>query len=394
MSDQPRSTSEESTDRATHTPLSSLKEKWQRVVGLLSVDEWLVIGWAFAIKFLLFIFGAKAVLVLENKRLPSNIEWLRIWRCWDTMYYLDVAKDGYVKPTQLMAYPLYPWLVRALTWVVQDYYFSALILSTVALIFAVIFLRRLVCLDFSGEIAVRAVWFFLIFPTAFFLHIGYTESLFLCLVLGAFLAVRKEKWWLGGVLGALATMTRANGLALLPAFAVEVIQQWRAARTWRWRWLWLAAVPIGFCVYLLINQHVTGHVFGFVGMRREVFHASAAWPWTGIAELYRNLRRTPREAELVGGQELFFILFGFVCAVVSWFKLRPSYATWITVTWLGFSCVTFVQSSPRFSLALFPVFILLALAAQNRVWNALITMWSLLLLGLFASLLARTWWAF
>jgi len=370
------------------------KTRLGQLVRSLPADDWLMIGWVLAIKFLLFVFGAKAVLVLANKRLPNDIEWLRIWSYWDTQHYLDVAKNGYGKAVHLMAYPLYPWLVRAVTSLTHDYYFSALVVSTAALIFAAILLRRLASLDFSGQIAERAVWFFLIFPTAYFLHIGYTESLFLCLAFGAFLAVRKEKWWLGGALGALATMTRANGLALVPAFIVEAIQQWRAVRSWRWHWLWIAAVPLGFCVYLLLNQHVSGHAFGFVDMRREIFRTSPDWPWVGLREAYRNLRRDPSDAEMVGGQELFFALLGLLCAVVSWFKLRPSYATWITVTWLGFTCVTFVQSAPRYTLALFPIFILFGLAAQNRIWNAVITIWSLLFLGLFASLSARGWWAF
>ena len=41
--------------------------------------------------------------------------------------------------------------------------------------------------------------FLLIFPTAYFLHIGYTESLFLALVLGSFLAARTDRWWLAGL---------------------------------------------------------------------------------------------------------------------------------------------------------------------------------------------------
>ena len=40
------------------------------------------------------------------------------------------------------------------------------------------------------------------------------------------------------------------------------------------------------------------------------------------------------------------------------------------------------------------LFILFGLVARNRFWNAVITVWSLLYLGLFASLFVRGWWAF
>ena len=54
----------------------------------------------------------------------------------------------------------------------------------------------------------RSVWFLLIFPTAYFLHVGYSEALFLALALGSILAARGERWWLAGVLGAFCWMTR------------------------------------------------------------------------------------------------------------------------------------------------------------------------------------------
>ena len=56
-------------------------------------------------------------------------------------------------------------------------------------------LFRLVSLETSPAVGLRAVWFLLIFPTAYFLQIGYTESLFLAFVLGSFLAARTDRWW-------------------------------------------------------------------------------------------------------------------------------------------------------------------------------------------------------
>ena len=74
--------------------------------------------------------------------------------------------------------------------------------------------------------------------------------------------------------------------------------------------------------------------------------------------------------------------------------MRPSYSTWITVNWLGFAGLNFIQSAPRYTLLLFPIFILFGLVSANRFWNALITIWSLLFLALFAGTFARGWWAF
>jgi hypothetical protein len=43
---------------------------------------------------------------------------------------------------------------------------------------------------------------------------------------------------------------------------------------------------------------------------------------------------------------------------------------------------------------MFPIFILFALLAANRLWNAILTVWSLLFLAFFSSLFAWGHWAF
>src|SRR5260370_42449469 len=100
------------------------------------------------------------------------------------------------------------------------------------------------------------------------------------------------------------------------------------------------------------------------------------------------------QSEMVGTQELFFGLLGLVCTVVSWFKLRPIYAEWMTGNWLLFASVTFLESMPRYTLTLFPIFILFGLLSANRFWSVVLTVWSLLFLGLFTSLFGRGWWSF
>jgi hypothetical protein len=97
---------------------------------------------------------------------------------------------------------------------------------------------------------------------------------------------------------------------------------------------------------------------------------------------------------MVGVEELFFLGLIFVCAVVSWIQLRPAYATWISLHWLGITSATFVQSAPRYAVACFPIFILFALLAEKRFWLGILSAWSLLFFAFFAILFARGWWAF
>jgi hypothetical protein len=376
---------------------SAVAKSWSvRVVSILSRDDWLVVGWVLSIKILLFVFGAKSFCILENKPLPSKLGWLQIWNRWDSLHYLQVAQFGYTASSVMKSwfYPLFPWFTRFVAYITGNYLVGALVVSGCASIAVVILLRRIVQFDHDANVSRWAVWFFLIFPTAYYLHIGYSESLFLALALGSILAALLRYWWLAGVLGALSWMTRPNGIILVPTLAIEAIHQWVVTKRWNWRWLWIAIVPAGFGVYLLINWKVTGDPFAFLRMRKPLFAMEGSWPWVGIRNAIGNLRRPPNQAEIVGAQELYAVGLGFVCMVFSWIKLRPVHAAWITGNWFLVTSVTFIESVPRYTLTMYPVFMLFALLARNRLWTAVITVYSLLFLALFSSVFVRGWWVF
>ena len=349
-------------------------------------------------KALLFLFAGQSYQALGNQRIAGVRGWFEIWNRWDAINYQKLAEFGYnatdeMRP-RLVFYPLYPWIVRLFAFVTHDYLISAFIVSTIASLATAILFHRLVALEYSKELAQRAVWFLFIFPTSYFLHIGYTESLFLMLALGSVLAARKQRWLLAGILGALTCLTRVNGLVLIPALLVEAGHQYRTTRRWQWQWLAIGVIGLGFCGYLLLNKHVTGDFFAFTSIMRQNFGKSLTWPWTGINSALGSLNREPGDAQMIGMQELSFIVLGLACTIVSWVKLRPIYSVWMTVNWLLFTSVTFVLSVPRYTLTMFPIFILFAMLAARRIWMAAITFWSLLYLALFASLFAWGRWAF
>jgi hypothetical protein len=412
-----------------------------RIASFLPREDWIVVGWVMAIKLLLFSFGAMSYAVLWDNYITNPYQWFGIWDQWDFGYYQKIAEFGYSGTGGSIAfYPLFPWLVRLVACVSRSYLAAGFIVSCIASVVAVILLRRLVHFDYQESVAMRSVWFLLIFPTAYFLHIGYSEGLFLALALACILAARGERWWLAGVLGALCWMTRATGAVLVPTLAVEAAQQYWARRrscshdpagrfsttqpsdvdrpqvrtsdgfvprrtggysalpvgcsAWNWQWLWIAIVPAGFAVYLLINWSVSGDPFAFLQVRKTLFEQSFASPLTGIRQAIWAHYPTPHEAEMVGTLELFFVALGLVCTIISWIKLRPAYAMWMTGSWALCASVSFFRSMPRYTLTMFPIFILFALLGRNRFWAGVLTAWSLLFFALFAVLFAHGEWAF
>jgi hypothetical protein len=360
--------------------------------------DWGLIRLTLVVKCLVLALGGISYKVWQNQPFDSLLGWLNVWNRWDAIHYQSIASNGYQAVGEarftLVFFPLYPLLIRAVAYLAGDYILSAFIVSGVASIAAVLLLKRLATSDESEVTARRAVWFFIIFPTSYFLHIGYTESLFLALVLGCFLAAREGRWHLAGGLSLLAALCRVNGLLLFPVLVIEAVQEYRTARRWRWQWLWAAGALVGFGFYLLLNYQVSGDAFTFLTYQKEHWFRNLAAPWTGMRAAFNSMWRGSAEAHMVGFEEFFFAALGLVATIFCARLLRLSYTAWMAMNWLLFTSTTFMLSVPRYTLTLFPIYILFARLSQRAYWSEVIAAWSLLFLALFAGLFASGRWAF
>ena len=357
-----------------------------------------VIGATLLVRGLLFAFGIAVVALLGSMVDPYALggasadprPLFEPWVRWDAVHYLNIAVFGY-EANLIVFFPLYPWLVGALDAVVGDPAIAAFSVSGISSLVAALLLYRLVAAEMGPTIARSSVWFLLIFPTAYFLHIGYTEGLFLALALASLLAARTDRWWLAGILGALAALTRVNGLLLVPALVMEAVLQWWPDRpVWRWRWLAIGIVPFGFLGYLAVNQVVFGNPLAFLSLQAEGWDRSLSAPWTGIGSLLDTATRAPT----AWIAELAFLALGLVGVAVSAVRFRATWTVWMAANMLLFTSTSVVLSVPRFSLLLFPLFVWFALLARNRALAVLITGGSVAALAFFAGRFALGTWAF
>jgi hypothetical protein len=98
---------------------------------------------------------------------------------------------------------------------------------------------------------------------------------------------------------------------------------------------------------------------------------------------------------MTGVQEILFVLIGAAATIFGWKHLRNSYRVWMVANWLLFVSTSFVLSVPRYTLTMFPLFILMAMVARTwRYLNFGICLWSILYLGLFTIEFVRGDWAF
>jgi hypothetical protein len=383
----------------------------------LDSNERLLIGLTLAIKVAVLVLGVVAWQLVQGGEVAFPA--LQLWDRWDAPHYTDLIVYGYraVDPGNLtdpsgyqqvypgdlglyiVFYPLFPWLGGVVNAVVHQPVSSAFIVSGVASLFVAPLMYRLVRHDETPDVALRSAWFLLIFPTAYVLHIGYTEALFMALVIGSFLAARTDRWWLAGLLGGLAALTRINGLVLLLALPVEAATQWYlqapGERRFQWRWLAIGLVGVGFAVYLWLNYALYGTPFQFLHVQQEHWFKSLASPVDAIKSAFGWFDSDrPDDVLMYGVMELLFVAIGFVGTIVAAIRFRPSWFAWMAGNLVLFVSTSFLLSTPRYVLTLFPLFVVLALPTR-RTW--LLVGVSVLSVGgfiYFASRFATGSWAF
>jgi hypothetical protein len=144
---------------------------------------------------------------------------VNVWMRWDTAWYLKIAASGYAANDASIAFmPLYPWLIKVAGFLLGgNLLLGAILVSNLAALIAMILFYELSLLEFNLKTnAMQSVLALLIFPTGFFLLAAYSESLFLALMLAAWLCARHKKWWAAGIMAALATLCRLQGALLSP----------------------------------------------------------------------------------------------------------------------------------------------------------------------------------
>jgi hypothetical protein len=322
----------------------------------------------------------------------------RAWDQWDARHYLYLATHGYAvtgDARNLIAFfPLYPALISAVAATGLPARTAALLISNLAGIVAAILLYEVARVDLPEKAAFRAAAFFTVFPTAYFLLVGYTEALFCALAFGAVLAARRHRWLPAGMLGGLAAAARLTGMALLPLLLIELFV---ARRTLRRAWQATVSpllIVLGFLTYLTTNLLVLGDPFAFVSVQRDHWSHSLAAPWVGFADAIKGISwRVPWEKLTVGGGEIAGGVAAYATTTLSWLRLRPSDAAYATVLTVMVTFLPFWLSIPRYLLGMYPLFLLAGRISRRWVYLSMVAV-SFVGLVVFGLAFGRGYWAF
>ncbi len=331
--------------------------------------------------------GRVAIFALDN---------LNIWANFDGEHYVSVSENGYTwysTEGSPVFFPLYPLLMRLTATLfggpISPGALSAygVLISLIAFCFALYFVYRVAEEGWGVRAARGTVLALAFFPTSFFFNAVFTESLFLAFSAGAVWAIRVRKnLLLACVMAGLATATRNVGVLLL----VPLVIEWSALQEYGWRrgMAYLALAPSGLAAYMVYLWWRFGDPLLFYGAQaawgREPSELSTLWSAFSLAYedalvLFNPANYEPfgfeRFAYIVGHTNdlynLVFLLFALTILLAGW-RLLPAglsvYALAIIAASVLFAPVASpLQSTPRYMLAAFPLFIVLgATVLQDR----------------------------
>ncbi len=336
------------------------------------------------------------------QNIPS---FLRYWARWDSGWYIGLAEKGYYwnAPgdwSNVVFFPLYPQIVRFLGYILDNQFFIAgIIVSSLATLFSCFYLYRLVKFELEKKSALRSVLYLLIFPTSIFLASIYTESLFILTAVASIYHARKGQWYAASLWGFLVTLTRPSGIIILAVLLLEYFEQRKFNfLKVRANVLNLLFVPTGLGIYMyfLYQRFQNPFIFAFAqdAWQRET-NASLSGLFMTVSQYYNNFISfdTSNLPLYISNtfDFLFFTIF-FVLAILVFIFLRKSYGFYMMAYLIIPALTGTFMSMGRFSLALFPAFILLAKWGKNQTINYSITILFSMLSALFITMFVNTYW--
>ena len=327
--------------------------------------------------------------------------WLEWGTHWDGAWYLSIVREGYHlgaagQESNLAFWPLYPALLKGLTVFFGQKHLAllALAISNVSLFFALWVLRHLVALDASEAIARRTVVYIALFPTSFFYSAYYPESLFLLGLALAWYCARSGRIWQAGLSGGLAALTHVPGaLLMFPLLWESLFRTGRLSLGWARQQTGLLLVPAAVLGFLAYLQLQVGDAFAFFRAAQGWNHAFA-WPWAQLIDVWGWVlpggKADPREVA-----PLLFTMAVLAVTALSARRMRAPYLLWIVMLLLLYLSVPSPQpliSMPRYTLQLFPVFVVLAQWGERPWVNRCTLLVFVVGLGVLTSLFARWHW--
>jgi hypothetical protein len=318
-----------------------------------------------------------------------------IFAAWDSGWYFDIARRGYYwsadGQSSVAFFPLYPMLTRAVAWPFggsdKAIWTAGIAISCTAFVLALIALHRFterVCGD--REAARRTVLYVAIFPFSLFFTRVYAEALFLLTSVLAVSRAHEGRWWRAGAWGALAVLTRPNGVLVgLPLGLLALARRpgWRTVAS---RAAALLPLPLAFAGYCAFVYSLSGDPLGWLSAEAHWGYSIGHPPWQLLLSMLgRLLKHGPYDYFFLSKLAPFRLFHGvtalvFLVLTPAIFKrFGAALGSYVLVSLLVPLSGNALEGVGRYASVLFPVFMLVGSAKSPRLHEALLITASLLL---------------
>lgn len=313
----------------------------------------------------------------------------KAWWEWDVGHYLYIAQHGYQPdgrsdyfPPRTAFFPLWPFLLRLVASPFGKsatiYYLVGIVLSSLLFYFSLVLIYHLVQEEFGAGVAKKAIFLLAFSPYSLFFSVGYTESLFLLLMVGAFFFLRCDQWLLAGVCGYLAALTRPTGIVLTVPFFILLIQrvEWRRLLTrdqLRREALMIGGtllIPAGLLTYMIYLKFTFGDPLYFARWEHQEWLRTTTWPWTAIVQSIQALFN-PGYPFDINFNNLLFVILPLVALAIGWRRIPLHYSLFVLALAIGALVnpvtdpMNTLASIPRYIFVAFPLFVIFAQWAQR-----------------------------
>jgi hypothetical protein len=310
--------------------------------------------------------------------------WLGLWQRFDVNWYLSIAERGYGHvPGDVHFPPLYPILIRMLTWVFGNSFVAGVILSSLATILMLKLVYDLFHHWAEQKLATRALLFLILYPAFFFCFSAYSEPLFMVTALLSLTSMRKRSWGWAGFWIFCAILLRLQGVALLAPMAYLM---WRDTPFLRKPAHWAGSFIAGLGGLAYLYVRAQSETQEAIPLAEADLHARLVPPWQSYWYAV--------ETVFSGNASFIDVLnWGIVTLVAAlliwgWKKIPLEYSIY-TLFSLLIIMTRMVETQPlvsmsRYALTFFPMFFWLALAGEHPVIHRVI-LYGAILLSLYLS---------
>lgn len=334
-----------------------------------------------------YIAGVAIAMIFSDDVKYSFSDFLAGWNRWDSQHYIELAQKGYANCIEngqhlfLVFFPLCPWLLKIVHFLVRDWQIAFLTLSTLTYCVGAVFFYLTVSQEYGKRTAEKALVLVSVWPFAFFFGGMMTESLFFMTLSIGFYFIKKHNWLAVGITGIFCSLCRVQGVLLLGVAGVEFLETYSPVIMWKekkigkffkevfTKGIFLLLIPVGNLIYFYLNYKVEGDPFKFQEYQKDHWYHEVANFNKGFGDVWRYLTDAGTTNSMKMSVWLPEVLIVVLMIIVLFCALKTQplkYTAYLWVYTMVCYGVTFLISGGRYMLCALPLFIIAGNFLENH----------------------------